>query len=97
MRTKRFDFLILTKSKWANRGRFKYKNAEKCATSVESSKSVQVEGERYYGKRIVKQNFELGQMVLFCNSRFRLILGKLKFRWSNPFTIKEKRPYGTVV
>jgi len=31
---------------------------------------------RYHDKRIVKQNFESGQMVLLCSSRSRLFPGK---------------------
>ena len=52
--------------------------------------------ERYHDKRIVKQNFESGQMVLLCSSRLRLFPGKLKSKWSGPFTIKED-PSGTIV
>ena len=34
-------------------------------------------------------------MVLI-NSRLKLFPGKLKSKWSGPFTIKEVRPYGVV-
>ena len=30
------------------------------------------------------------------NSRLKLFLGKLKSKWSGPFTIKKVRPYGAV-
>ena len=30
------------------------------------------------------------------NSRLKLFPGKLKSKWSRPFTIKEVRPYGAV-
>ena len=34
-------------------------------------------------------------MLLF-NSRFKLFSGKLKSKWSGPFTIKDVKPYGVV-
>ena len=34
-------------------------------------------------------------MLLF-NSRLKLFPGKLKSKWSGPFTIKEVKPYGAV-
>ena len=34
-------------------------------------------------------------MLLF-NSRLRLFLGKLKSRWSGPFTVTKVYPYGVV-
>ena len=34
--------------------------------------------------------------VLLFNSRFKLFPGKLKSKWSGPFTIKDVKPYGAV-
>jgi len=34
--------------------------------------------------------------VLLFNSRFKLFSGKLKSKWSGPFTIKDVKPYGVV-
>ena len=34
--------------------------------------------------------------MLFLNSFWKLFLGKLKFSWSGPFTIKKVTPYGVV-
>ncbi|GKE99948.1 reverse transcriptase domain-containing protein, partial [Tanacetum coccineum] len=44
-------------------------------------------------------NFDLkttGDHLLLFNSRLKIFLGKLKTRWSGPFTITEVFPYGTV-
>ncbi|GJR91466.1 hypothetical protein Tco_0215477 [Tanacetum coccineum] len=36
-----------------------------------------------------------GDQVLLFNSRLKIFSGKLKSRWSGPFTITEVYPYGT--
>ncbi|KAG7567991.1 Retrotransposon gag domain [Arabidopsis thaliana x Arabidopsis arenosa] len=41
-------------------------------------------------------DFKAGDQVLLFNSRLRLFPGKLKSRWSGPFTIKEVLPFGAV-
>nr|GEY96956.1 DNA-directed DNA polymerase [Tanacetum cinerariifolium] len=40
--------------------------------------------------------FNVGDRVLLFNSRLKILLGKLKTRWSGPFTIAKVFPYGTV-
>nr|GFB55383.1 reverse transcriptase domain-containing protein [Tanacetum cinerariifolium] len=37
----------------------------------------------------------LSRKVLLFNSRLKIFSGKLKSRWSDPFTISEIYPYGT--
>nr|GEZ52297.1 reverse transcriptase domain-containing protein [Tanacetum cinerariifolium] len=39
--------------------------------------------------------FNVVDKVLLFNSRLKIFLGKLKSRWSGPFTISEIYPYGT--
>nr|GFB73030.1 reverse transcriptase domain-containing protein [Tanacetum cinerariifolium] len=39
--------------------------------------------------------FNVGDQVLLFNSRLKIFSGKLKSRWSGPFTIFEIYPYGT--
>nr|GEW05480.1 reverse transcriptase domain-containing protein [Tanacetum cinerariifolium] len=39
--------------------------------------------------------FNVGDQVLLFNSRLKIFSGKLKSRWSGPFTISEIYPYGT--
>ncbi|XP_058733223.1 uncharacterized protein LOC131604824 [Vicia villosa] len=43
------------------------------------------------------KNFEVGQMVLVCNSRLKVFPSKLKSKWSGPFVVKEVRNYGSIV
>nr|GEX16894.1 hypothetical protein [Tanacetum cinerariifolium] len=40
--------------------------------------------------------FNVGDQVLLFNSRLKIFSGKLKTRWSGPFTITQVYPYGTI-
>ncbi|XP_058726302.1 uncharacterized protein LOC131597632 [Vicia villosa] len=44
-----------------------------------------------------QKNFEVGQMVLVCNSRLKVFPSKLKSKWLGPFVVKEVRNYGSIV
>ncbi|GJY24102.1 reverse transcriptase domain-containing protein [Tanacetum coccineum] len=46
--------------------------------------------------KIKNRFFNVGDQVLLFNSRLKMFLGKLKSRWSGPFTIAHVFPYGTV-
>jgi len=47
---------------------------------------------KWQDKHITTMHFEKGDMVLIFNSRLRLFSGKLKSRWSGPFTITKVQP-----
>nr|GEX17818.1 DNA-directed DNA polymerase [Tanacetum cinerariifolium] len=51
---------------------------------------------RLHDSKIKDRVFNIGDRVLLFNSRLNIILGKLKSRWSGPFTITHVFPYGTV-
>nr|GEZ91238.1 reverse transcriptase domain-containing protein [Tanacetum cinerariifolium] len=46
--------------------------------------------------KIKNRIFNVGDWVLLFNSRLKIFSGKLKTRWSGPFTITKVFPYGTV-
>ena len=50
----------------------------------------------WHDKHIIRKHFTPGQEVLLFNSRLRLLLGKLKSRWSGPFIVTQLFPYGTI-
>ena len=50
----------------------------------------------WHDKHLSKKEFREGELVLLYNSRLRLFPGKLKSRWSGPFTIIKVYPYGAV-
>nr|GFB98329.1 reverse transcriptase domain-containing protein [Tanacetum cinerariifolium] len=51
---------------------------------------------KLYDSKIKNRIFNVGDQVLLFNSRLKIFLGKLKTRWSGPFTITQVFPYGTV-
>nr|GEX71223.1 reverse transcriptase domain-containing protein [Tanacetum cinerariifolium] len=51
---------------------------------------------RIHDSKIKNRVFNVGDRVLLFNSRLKIFSGKLKTRWSGPFTIAEVFPYGTV-
>ena len=50
----------------------------------------------WHDKHIVRKEFDPGQQVLLFNSRLKLFPGKLKSKWSGPFTVVQVFPYGGV-
>nr|GEW77190.1 reverse transcriptase domain-containing protein [Tanacetum cinerariifolium] len=51
---------------------------------------------KLHDSKIKNRIFGVGDQVLLFNSRLKIFLGKLKTRWSGPFTIIQVFPYGTV-
>ncbi|XP_073153674.1 uncharacterized protein [Henckelia pumila] len=60
--------------------------------SYENVKLYKEQTKKWHDKILLKREFKPGQHVLLFNSRLRLFLGKLKSRWSGPFTVV-KVPY----
>nr|GFB90358.1 reverse transcriptase domain-containing protein [Tanacetum cinerariifolium] len=50
---------------------------------------------KLHDDKIKNRIFNVGDQVLLFNSRLKIFSGKLKTRWSGPFTISEIYPYGT--
>nr|GEY71100.1 DNA-directed DNA polymerase [Tanacetum cinerariifolium] len=50
---------------------------------------------KLHDDKIKNRIFNVGDQVLLFNSRLKIFSGKLKSRWSGPFTISEIYPYGT--
>nr|GEU57319.1 reverse transcriptase domain-containing protein [Tanacetum cinerariifolium] len=50
---------------------------------------------KLHDSKIKTRNFNVVDQVLLFNSRLKIFSGKLKTRWSGPFTITEVYPYGT--
>nr|GEZ98620.1 reverse transcriptase domain-containing protein [Tanacetum cinerariifolium] len=49
-----------------------------------------------HDSKIKNHVFNVGDRVILFNSRLKIFSGKLKTRWSGPFTITKVFPYGTV-
>ncbi|CAM8994168.1 unnamed protein product [Rhodiola kirilowii] len=50
----------------------------------------------YHDKFILRRSFEEGQQVLVFSSRLKLMPGKLKSRWTGPFTITKVSNHGAI-
>ena len=51
---------------------------------------------KYHDKKNWKRDFMVGDLVLLFNSRLRLFPGKLKSKWTGPYTITQLFPHGAV-
>nr|GEW62796.1 reverse transcriptase domain-containing protein [Tanacetum cinerariifolium] len=64
--------------------------------AYENSLIYKEKTKRIHDSKIKDRVFNVGDRVLLFNSRLKIFLGKLKTRWSGPFTITQVFPYDTV-
>ncbi|GKB67857.1 reverse transcriptase domain-containing protein [Tanacetum coccineum] len=64
--------------------------------AYENSLIYKEKTKKLHDSKIKNRIFNVGDRVLLFNSRLKIFLGKLKTRWSGPFTITQVFPYGTV-
>nr|GEX39763.1 reverse transcriptase domain-containing protein [Tanacetum cinerariifolium] len=64
--------------------------------AYENSLIYKEKTKRLHDSKIKNRIFNVGDRVLLFNSRLKIFLGKLKTRWSGPFTITQVFPYGTI-
>nr|GEY10384.1 reverse transcriptase domain-containing protein [Tanacetum cinerariifolium] len=62
--------------------------------AYENSLIYKEKTKRVYDSKIKNLAFNIGDRVLFFNSRLKIFFRKLKSRWSGPFTISQVFPYG---
>ncbi|GKA43380.1 reverse transcriptase domain-containing protein [Tanacetum coccineum] len=67
-----------------------------CDHAYENSLIYKEKTKRIHDSKIKNRVFNVGDQVLLFNSRLKMFSGKLKSRWSGPFTISQVFPYGTV-
>nr|GEV26287.1 reverse transcriptase domain-containing protein [Tanacetum cinerariifolium] len=65
-------------------------------TAYENSMIYKDWTKKLHDSKIKNSIFNVGNQVLLFNSRLKIFSGKLKTRWSSPFTITQVFPYGTV-
>nr|GEZ67562.1 reverse transcriptase domain-containing protein [Tanacetum cinerariifolium] len=63
--------------------------------AYENSLIYKEKTKRIHDSKIKNRVFNIGDRVLLYNSRLKIFSGKLKTRWSGPFTITKVFPYGT--
>ncbi|GJV73503.1 reverse transcriptase domain-containing protein, partial [Tanacetum coccineum] len=64
--------------------------------AYENSLIYKEKTKRIHDAKIKNRVFNVGDRVLLFNSRLKIFSGKLKTRWSGPFTVTQVFPYGTV-
>ena len=51
---------------------------------------------KWHDQRILRKEFRVGEQVLLFNSILKLFLGKLKSKWSGPYTVVSSNTFGAV-
>ena len=51
---------------------------------------------KWHDQKIMRKEFRLGELVLLYNSSLKLFPGKLKSRWSGPYTVVVVTPFRAV-
>nr|GEV44200.1 reverse transcriptase domain-containing protein [Tanacetum cinerariifolium] len=64
--------------------------------AYENSLIYKEKSKRLHDSKIKNRVFYIGDIVLLFNTRLKIFSGKLKSRWSGPFTISQVFPYATV-
>ncbi|GJV18174.1 hypothetical protein Tco_1363497 [Tanacetum coccineum] len=64
--------------------------------AYENSLIYKEKTKKIHDVKIKKRDFHVGDRVLLFNSRLKIFLGKLKSRWTRPFTVTQVFPYGTI-
>ncbi|GJX00940.1 reverse transcriptase domain-containing protein [Tanacetum coccineum] len=64
--------------------------------AYENSLIYKEKTKKIHDAKIKNRVFNVGDRVLLFNSRLKIFSGKLKSRWSGPFTVVQVFPYGTV-
>nr|GFB38247.1 reverse transcriptase domain-containing protein [Tanacetum cinerariifolium] len=64
--------------------------------AYENSVIYKEKTKKLHDSKIKNRIFNVSDQVLLFNSRLKIFSGKLKTRWSGPFTITRVFPYGTI-
>ncbi|GJR27374.1 reverse transcriptase domain-containing protein [Tanacetum coccineum] len=64
--------------------------------AYENSLIYKEKTKKIHDSKIKNRVFNVGDQVLLFNSRLKIFSGKLKTRWTGPFTVAQVFPYGTV-
>ncbi|GKD46924.1 hypothetical protein Tco_1271569 [Tanacetum coccineum] len=64
--------------------------------AYENSLIYKEKTKRIHDSKIKNRVLNVGDRVLLFNSRLKIFSGKLKTRWTGPFTVTQVFPYGTI-
>ena len=64
--------------------------------AYDSARMYKDKTKKWHDQRILRREFKVGDQVLLFNSRLRLFPGKLKSKWSGPYTVVSSTQFGAV-
>ena len=64
--------------------------------AYDSARIYKDKTKKWHDQRILRKEFKAGDQVLLFNSKLRLFPGKLKSKWSGPFTVVSSTQFGAV-
>ena len=64
--------------------------------AYDNAKIYKVKTKKWHDQRILRKEFRAGEQVLLFNSRRKLFPGKLKSKWSEPYTVVSSNTFGAV-
>ena len=64
--------------------------------AYENAKLYKERVKKWHDQNIQRKDFYVGQQVLLFNSRLKLFPGKLRSRWSGPYTVVKISPHGAI-
>ena len=64
--------------------------------AYENAKIYKERTKKWHDKQILRREFAPGQQVLLFNSRLKLFPGKLRSRWTSPYTIDKVSSFGAI-
>ena len=64
--------------------------------AYDNAKIYQEKTKRWHDQKILRREFKAKEQALLYNSKLKLFPGKLKSRWSGPYTMVTSTPFGAV-
>ena len=64
--------------------------------AYDNAKIYKDKTKKWHDQKILKKEFKAGEQVLLYNSKLKVFPGKLKSRWSGPYTVVASTPFGAV-
>ena len=64
--------------------------------AYDNAKIYKDKRKKWHDQKILRREFKAREQVLLYNSKLKLFLGKLKSRWSSPYTVVTSTPFVAV-
>ena len=88
-----FDFKIAREERLLQLNELEELRNEAC----DNARIYKDKTKKWHDQRIQRKEFREGDQVLLFNSRLRLFLGKLKSKWSGPYTVIASTTFATLL